>query len=98
MIKLCLFSSPDYENLFSTLKLESNQLKEWFRINKMQANSGKFQMIAVGKKTFDMNPTIEFQKSKLTCEKIVKLLGIEIDYRLKSKIDIRIGNICRKPA
>jgi hypothetical protein len=36
----------------------------------------KFQVLAVGKKT-----SIHIQNSDLNCEKTVKLLGIEIDYR-----------------
>ena len=40
--------NPDFNALISTLKIDSNQLIEWFRINKMQANPDKFQFLAVG--------------------------------------------------
>ena len=46
------FSSPDYDILISTLEAESQVLIDWFKDNKMQANPDKFQVLAVGKKTF----------------------------------------------
>jgi hypothetical protein len=48
----------------------------------MQANPVKFQVLAVGKKTYDKNPSMHIQNSDLTCEQTVKLLGIEMDYQL----------------
>jgi hypothetical protein len=60
----------------------------------MQANPDKFQVLAVGKKTFDKNMKICIQNSTLSCEETVKLLGIEIDYQLN--VDIHISSICRK--
>jgi hypothetical protein len=50
------FSSPDYDILISTLEAESQVLIDWFKDNKMQANPDKFQVLAVGKKTFAKNP------------------------------------------
>jgi kynurenine formamidase len=43
----------------------------------MQANPDKFQVLAVGKKTYEKRPTINIQNFELTCEDSVKLLGIE---------------------
>lgn len=88
------FCSPDFDLLISTLESESKILIEWFRVNKMQANPDKFQVLAVGKKTYDKNPSIHIQNSDLTCEKTVKLLGIEIDYQLN--FDAHVSSICRK--
>jgi hypothetical protein len=48
----------------------------------MQANPDKFQVLGVGKKTYEKRPTINIQNFELTCEDSVKLLGIEIDYQL----------------
>ena len=76
------FGSPDFDLLISTLESDSNHLIEWFKINKMQANPDKFQVLAVGKKTYEKRPTINIQNFELTCEDSVKLLGIEIDYQL----------------
>jgi hypothetical protein len=55
------FCSPDFDKLISTLEVESNQLIEWFKFNKMQANPDKFQVLAVGKKTFEKSPSIQIQ-------------------------------------
>jgi hypothetical protein len=88
------FCSPDFDLLISTLESESKIIIEWFRVNKMQANPDKFQVLAVGKKTYDKNPSIHIQNSDLTCEKTVKLLGIEIDYQLNYAA--HVSSICRK--
>ena len=60
----------------------------------MQANPDTFQVLAVGKKTFDKNMKICIQNSTLSCEETVKLLGMAIDYQLN--FDIHISSICRK--
>ena len=88
------FSSPDYDHLISVLEAESQVLIDWFKENKMQANPDKFQVLAVGKKTFSKNPSIQIQQNTLSCEETVKLLGIDIDYQLK--FDEHISNLCRK--
>ena len=88
------FGSPDFDLLISTLESDSNHLIEWFKINKMQANPDKFQVLAVGKKTYEKRPTINIQNFELTCEDSVKLLGIDIDYQLN--FDTHISTICRK--
>jgi hypothetical protein len=38
-------------------------LIDWFKDNKMQANPDKFQVLAVGKKTFAKNPSSIFKQS-----------------------------------
>ena len=52
----------------------------------MQANSEKFQTIAVGKSThthththLEMHPAPDFGSVNITCEEVVKLLGVDID-------------------
>ena len=72
------FSSPDYDILISTLEAESQVLIDWFKDNKMHANPDKFQVLAVGKKTFAKNPSVQIQNNILSCEETVKLLGIDI--------------------
>ena len=62
----------------------------------MQANSGKFQAIDVGKKTFEKFPVFRFQSVNITCEKVVKLLGRDIDFNLS--FDQHVSNICKKAA
>ncbi|MCU7801407.1 MAG: reverse transcriptase family protein, partial [gamma proteobacterium symbiont of Lucinoma myriamae] len=90
------FSSPNLNILIDTLQNESEILIEWFRINRMQANPDKFQAIAVGKKTFQKVSSFQISNSKIDCQEVVKLLGIDIDYQLK--FDAHISNICRKAA
>jgi hypothetical protein len=42
------FCSPDFDLLIPTLVSESKIVIEWFRVNKMQANPDKLQVLAVG--------------------------------------------------
>ena len=60
----------------------------------MKANPDKFQFIAVGKKTHEMNPILDIGHAKLESVSCVKLLGTDIDYLLK--FDNHITLICRK--
>ena len=60
----------------------------------MQANPDKFQLLAVGRKTYDKNPSIHIRNFDRTCESTVKLLGIDIGYELN--FDAHISTICRK--
>jgi hypothetical protein len=48
----------------------------------MQANPDKFQFLAVGRKTYDKNPSIHIQNFNLTCESTVKLLGRQLPHCL----------------
>ena len=93
-----LFDSLGYSYIlyvnFKHQLININHLIEWFKINKMQANPDKFQVLAVGKKTYVKRPTISIQNFELTCEDSVKLLGLEIDYQLN--FDTHISAICRK--
>ena len=60
----------------------------------MQANPEKFQAIEVGKRTHDMNLAIKVSDTQINCEDVVKLLDVDIDYRLN--FDQHISNLCRK--
>ena len=44
--------------------------------------SDKFQAISVGKKTYATMKNIQIAEVYITCEEIVKLLGVELDYKL----------------
>ena len=52
------FHSPDFNELIMFLQQEGKILIDWFSFNCMQANPGKFQAIAVGKKTFGKSPVL----------------------------------------
>ena len=80
----------------SVLINESTILIDWFTENCMQANPSKFQAIAVGSKTFNKHPVFTINTANIICEETVKLLGIDIDYKLN--FDFHITNICRKAA
>ena len=59
----------------------------------MQANRNKFQAIAVGKRTLEKSPNFDFGSINITCDEVVNLLGIDIDFRLS--FDNHISNICK---
>ena len=90
------FHSPDFNELIMFLQQEGKILIDWFSFNCMQANPGKFQAIAVGKKTFGKSPVFSFDTVNITCEEVVKLLGVDIDFNLS--FDSHISNICKKAA
>jgi hypothetical protein len=52
----------------------------------------KFQAIAVGSKTHAKTPVFKIDSAEITCDEVVKLLGIDIDYQLNI-IYIRQGVI-----
>ena len=87
------FHSP-FDEVVNVLQQESNILINWFHFNCMQANPEKFQAIAVGKKSFDKSPIFQIGTANISCDEVVKLLGVDIDYMLK--FDCHIKNICKK--
>ena len=88
------FCHPDYNTVINTLEEESVVLIEWFKSNCMQANPDKFQALAVGNKTHDKTPVFSIDNANITCDDVVKLLGIDIDYQLN--FDCHIKSLCRK--
>ena len=62
----------------------------------MQANPNKFQAISVGKKTYAEMKNIQIAEVNITCEENVKLLGVELDYKLN--FDTQITKMCKKAA
>ena len=90
------FHSPDFDKILKVLQSEGKILIDWFCFNCMQANPNKFQAIAVGKRTHEKSPTFNFGSINITCDEVVKLLGIDIDFRLS--FDNHISNICKKAA
>ena len=61
----------------------------------MQANPEKFQAIAVGKNTCSKNHIFNIGDANINCDEIVKLLGVDIDFKLNFDYHITI-NICKK--
>lgn len=62
----------------------------------MQANPDKFQAIAVGQKTISRSPIFNLDGFSISCDEVVKLLGVDIDCKLK--FDSHVSNICKKAA
>ena len=60
----------------------------------MQANSGKFQVIAAGERTFEKNLVLKISDTEIKCEEVIQLIGIDINYKLS--IDQHISYLCRK--
>jgi hypothetical protein len=48
----------------------------------MQANPEKFHAITVGKNIYDKNPIFNIGDANISCDEIVKLLGVDIDFKL----------------
>jgi hypothetical protein len=88
------FHSPDYEKVISVLQEESDILIKWFSFNCLQANPEKCQVIAVGKNTCDKNPIFNLGDANISCDEIVKLLGVDIDF--KRNFGYHITNIYKK--
>ena len=82
--------------LKSVLQQESIILLDWFGTNQMKANPDKFQAISVGKKTNAEMKNIQIAEVNITCEENVKLLGVELDYKLN--FDTQITKMCKKAA
>jgi hypothetical protein len=76
------YADQDYNTLINVLEKESSIFIEWFNFNCMQANPDKFQAIAVGKKTYAKEPVFNTESANISCDEVVKLLGIDIDYQL----------------
>ena len=88
------YSHPVFATLVEVLERESGNLVEWFTQNQMKANPDKFQAVAVGERTHGERPTFRIGEAEIECDETVKLLGVDIDFRLN--FDIQISNICRK--
>ena len=84
----------NFERLIFILEKESSVLIEWFKINCMQANPDKFQAIAVGNKTYAKKPVFNIESAVISCDEVVKLFSIDINYQLNFSNYIK--NICRK--
>ena len=87
-------ADTDLKRLIDELVEDSTRLIQWFADNKMKANPGKFQAIAVGKRTHSENICSNLGENIVNCEDSVKLLGVTIDFKLD--FDEHISNVCKK--
>ena len=56
----------------------------------MQADRNKFQAIAVGERTHEKSASCKFGSIDIKCDDVVKLLGIDMDFKLN--FDNKISN------
>ena len=85
--------NKNLEHVFSNLKYDLRNVLNWFKINSMKANPGKFQFMVLGVKNI-VNFTINVNGKIIPCSNEVKLLGITIDNELKFKKYIE--DLCKK--
>ena len=88
------YAHANYQCLKQTLESESESLIEWFTNNQMQANPDKFQALAVGERTQDKIPAFSISNIDIKCDETVKLLGVDIDFRLS--YDQHLAALCKK--
>ncbi len=85
------------QELIKVLEKESETAINWFNINGMSANPDKFHGIIINR--CGRHPEVHhmnFAGFEITTEKIVNLLGIDIDYKLN--FNKHIGTLCKKSA
>jgi hypothetical protein len=60
----------------------------------MQANPEKIQAIAYCNFFFDKSPIFQIGTANISCDEVINLLGVDIDFMLN--FDCNIKNICKK--
>ena len=78
--------NKNLEYVFSNLKYDVRNILDWFKINSMKTNPGKFQYMVLGVK--NIAPKL------IPCFNEVKLLGITINNKLKFKKHIQ--DLCKE--
>ena len=85
--------NKNLKHVFSHLKYDLRNVLDWFKINSMKANPGKFQFMVLGVKNI-LHFTINVNGKIIPRSNEVKLLGITIDNELKFKKHIE--DLCKK--
>ena len=62
----------------------------------MQANPGKFQAIALGKRGQGDCESFTIHDNTVKCEDSAKLLGVTIDYMFNFDLHTGVSDICKK--
>ena len=84
--------SLNYKEAAHKLSNDTHIVLNWFKVNSMVANLGKFQIMLLGSKIDNCKITFAIENKQIKCKREVKLLGITIDEKLTFTKDI--ANIC----
>jgi hypothetical protein len=83
--------------LVNSLEIDSQNLIDWFKINRMIANPDKFKAIIIDKRGKDTcGIELNINGDKIYTQKEVELLGISIDFQLS--FTPHISKICKMAA
>ena len=74
--------SLNYKETAHKLSNDKHIVLNWFKVNCMVANSGKFQIMFLGSKIDSNNITFATEDKQIKCKREVQLLGITIDKNL----------------
>ena len=88
------FSHHDTMVIKSTLESASSIALKWFKENYMKANASKFQAICFSK--HDIKLDINIDGNAVKTEDTVKLLGVQLDSKLK--FNEHVQSVCKKAA
>ena len=84
--------SLNYEEVAHKLSIDTYIVLNWFKVNSMAANPGKFQILFLGSKIDNSKITFAIENKQIKCKREVKPLGITIDEKLT--FTRHIANIC----
>ena len=84
--------SLNYKEAAHKLSNDTHIVLNWFKVNSMVANPGKFQIMFLGSKIDNSKITFAIENKQIKCKREVKLLGITIDEKLT--FTKHIANIC----
>ena len=74
--------SLNYKEAAHKLSNDTHIVLNWFKVNSMVANPGKFQIMFLGSKIDNCKITFAIENKQIKCKREVKLLGITIDEKL----------------
>ena len=74
--------SLSYKEAAHKLSNDAYIFLNWFKVNIMVANPGKFQITLLGSKIDNSNITFAIENNRIKCKREVKLLAITIDEKL----------------
>ena len=84
--------SLNYKDAAHKLSNDTHTVLNWFKVNNMVANPGKFQIMFLGSKIDNCKITFAIENKQIKCKREVKHLGITIDEKLI--FTKHIANIC----